>query len=528
MMMDVRHWTSSEVQRHLSREKWADANLLRNLNEHEIDGAALLELTKEDLRYDFGIQELGRIKTVLRGIESLTKRRASDAMTAQGALSSCGGGVETRADTTTDFDEEVRAVLMRGMRATTPDAYYRPTSSVLKDNIPRACSSLAGIVVRALPAWADLNPPPLTTADANDATRDVSEVDSNGVALVHEPTAGVVGILEAERRKERIGEVVAMLGADTPRATPDLPAQPADTQPIPARAFQEALWDATAQLDAVSFDHYMSQCTQGKEDLGRREEIARKSGVARGLYAAWRETTLGSGIAPDDVVRGMEMTGVHVTPGFRPQEPDVSEKCFVEAVVRALQDEDAVVYDWKTYRTCLSVQKLHSGVSKLSPHPLTVPSLVSGTYSTQRCLVVNSDRERLLRDPFSTIEAAATKLGVRAVHAWYATPRSPDDAARRKAILDTIRRKGVREGHWCYLAIDPAYMGSERNAAGRLLREVGLVLNTSSASATHPRFRVFVYVAPFSYGTQIPDILSTKSELVDATPVLTAEVGEEK
>eukprot|EP00756_Hemistasia_phaeocysticola_P066205 Hpha_TRINITY_DN9072_c0_g1::TRINITY_DN9072_c0_g1_i1::g.141922::m.141922 len=69
-------WSVAEVQRQLRREgnecgEWADESLLEQLRSHEVDGAALLELTKDDLREDLGIKSLGRIKRILRGIRRL-------------------------------------------------------------------------------------------------------------------------------------------------------------------------------------------------------------------------------------------------------------------------------------------------------------------------------------------------------------------------------------------------------------------------------------------------------------------------
>eukprot|EP01062_Namystynia_karyoxenos_P021725 TRINITY_DN18281_c0_g1_i1.p1 TRINITY_DN18281_c0_g1~~TRINITY_DN18281_c0_g1_i1.p1 ORF type:complete len:694 (+),score=130.70 TRINITY_DN18281_c0_g1_i1:64-2082(+) len=70
---EVAVWLVEDVQRVLRSEcqDWAEPPLLSKLLQHEVDGAALLELTKDDLRDDLGVRSLGRIKRVLRGIRRL-------------------------------------------------------------------------------------------------------------------------------------------------------------------------------------------------------------------------------------------------------------------------------------------------------------------------------------------------------------------------------------------------------------------------------------------------------------------------
>eukprot|EP00659_Diplonema_papillatum_P012405 gene12405-19183_t len=75
-MVPVSQWCVGDVVYHLSKgvngaTGWAEAAFLRTIEEHEIDGPALLELNKDDLRYDFHIKELGRIKRILRGIAAI-------------------------------------------------------------------------------------------------------------------------------------------------------------------------------------------------------------------------------------------------------------------------------------------------------------------------------------------------------------------------------------------------------------------------------------------------------------------------
>eukprot|EP01012_Entosiphon_sulcatum_P065390 TRINITY_DN94332_c0_g1_i1.p1 TRINITY_DN94332_c0_g1~~TRINITY_DN94332_c0_g1_i1.p1 ORF type:complete len:589 (-),score=73.11 TRINITY_DN94332_c0_g1_i1:11-1777(-) len=75
--MSVSEWKVEDVYQHLMHEPWVDSKLLRAFSDHGIDGAALLELTKEDLRDDFGIAKLGQIKLILREISKLAKRADS-------------------------------------------------------------------------------------------------------------------------------------------------------------------------------------------------------------------------------------------------------------------------------------------------------------------------------------------------------------------------------------------------------------------------------------------------------------------
>eukprot|EP00906_Rhabdomonas_costata_P019846 RCo028872 len=70
----VESWSVAEVSQRLAAEPWAGPELAAQLERHQIDGAALLELTKEDLRHDFGVQPLGQVKAILRNISRLGTR----------------------------------------------------------------------------------------------------------------------------------------------------------------------------------------------------------------------------------------------------------------------------------------------------------------------------------------------------------------------------------------------------------------------------------------------------------------------
>ena len=64
-------WTVEEVVEEIRTRSWATESFLNTLADHEIDGAAFAELTKEDLKEEFGIRELGRVKRVLREVAQL-------------------------------------------------------------------------------------------------------------------------------------------------------------------------------------------------------------------------------------------------------------------------------------------------------------------------------------------------------------------------------------------------------------------------------------------------------------------------
>ena len=64
-------WDVNDVCNQLSSCSWADPQFKTKVRIHNLDGLSLQELTKEDLRDDFRIMELGTIKTILRNIRSL-------------------------------------------------------------------------------------------------------------------------------------------------------------------------------------------------------------------------------------------------------------------------------------------------------------------------------------------------------------------------------------------------------------------------------------------------------------------------
>eukprot|EP01063_Lacrimia_lanifica_P015546 TRINITY_DN22268_c0_g1_i1.p1 TRINITY_DN22268_c0_g1~~TRINITY_DN22268_c0_g1_i1.p1 ORF type:complete len:678 (+),score=211.85 TRINITY_DN22268_c0_g1_i1:78-2111(+) len=70
-MAGVAEWSTEEVLERIAGLPWVDGALLASIKEHEIDGAALLEVTKDDIKEDFAVKELGRVKRILRGIAQL-------------------------------------------------------------------------------------------------------------------------------------------------------------------------------------------------------------------------------------------------------------------------------------------------------------------------------------------------------------------------------------------------------------------------------------------------------------------------
>ncbi|KAJ9464513.1 Calcineurin subunit B [Diplonema papillatum] len=64
-------WTVDDVRVKLASCRWAEPGFRQKLRVHKVDGMALAELTKEDLRDDFRIGELGTIKALLRNITRL-------------------------------------------------------------------------------------------------------------------------------------------------------------------------------------------------------------------------------------------------------------------------------------------------------------------------------------------------------------------------------------------------------------------------------------------------------------------------
>ena len=93
-------WGTSRVVSYL-REcagDWADDVFANKVRDEGMDGAALLSLTKQDLKDKFGIKELGRVKRLLAGIASIQKSTALKCV--QPAAGGGGGGGGGRSTTT--------------------------------------------------------------------------------------------------------------------------------------------------------------------------------------------------------------------------------------------------------------------------------------------------------------------------------------------------------------------------------------------------------------------------------------------
>eukprot|EP00754_Rhynchopus_humris_P040932 Rhum_TRINITY_DN2417_c0_g1::Rhum_TRINITY_DN2417_c0_g1_i1::g.7151::m.7151 len=71
---------------------WADDVFANKVRDEGMDGAALLSLTKQDLKDKFGIKELGRVKRLLAGIASIQKPSSALKCAQPAAGGSSGGG----------------------------------------------------------------------------------------------------------------------------------------------------------------------------------------------------------------------------------------------------------------------------------------------------------------------------------------------------------------------------------------------------------------------------------------------------
>eukprot|EP01006_Ploeotia_vitrea_P016345 TRINITY_DN46963_c0_g1_i2.p1 TRINITY_DN46963_c0_g1~~TRINITY_DN46963_c0_g1_i2.p1 ORF type:complete len:672 (+),score=101.15 TRINITY_DN46963_c0_g1_i2:42-2057(+) len=61
-------WSVDELYSTLYEEEWISQDFLQQIVEHQIDGETLMELSKDDLRDEFGITRLGDLKAMLRHI----------------------------------------------------------------------------------------------------------------------------------------------------------------------------------------------------------------------------------------------------------------------------------------------------------------------------------------------------------------------------------------------------------------------------------------------------------------------------
>eukprot|EP00759_Apiculatamorpha_spiralis_P003545 PhF_6_TR11681/c0_g1_i2/m.18929 len=327
--MQVQQWTVQDVQRHLCAESWVDFALLRTLNTHAIDGPALMELTSDDLRYDFHITDALRRQEILDGIHSI-RNVESPSLVLVGEVGK-QSHIEDM-ETTLDHDAEVRSVLHRYRVSTPTNTYYRPSSSILKDNIPRACSTLATRPVTegggasrmnalfsgsggsgGLPAWARLedvasldkfasSTPAVFThsfkariiADEENTSPKApptkKQVDPTNLQMSDVPypkmvlIAPVIGPLEKERRREVIDKSLReeyMARGLTP------------TSESLANDFRN-VWEQTSKMDNVMFDRHMKGYVETNVgSQSKRQEYSRRCLALQKLYEAYRGGSAG-------------------------------------------------------------------------------------------------------------------------------------------------------------------------------------------------------------------------------------------
>eukprot|EP00756_Hemistasia_phaeocysticola_P057827 Hpha_TRINITY_DN34437_c0_g1::TRINITY_DN34437_c0_g1_i1::g.96198::m.96198 len=67
----VSDWNVNELMMYLRRQNWCNPNLIARFAAHRIDGAALLELTEQELRKDFFVSSRQGVQDVLVGIRTL-------------------------------------------------------------------------------------------------------------------------------------------------------------------------------------------------------------------------------------------------------------------------------------------------------------------------------------------------------------------------------------------------------------------------------------------------------------------------
>ena len=79
MAASMLDWTTEEVLHGLRGLPWVDAWILQKVAEHDIDGTSLVELTKDDLKDEFALRTLGRVKRTLHGIRTLALGNGVDA-----------------------------------------------------------------------------------------------------------------------------------------------------------------------------------------------------------------------------------------------------------------------------------------------------------------------------------------------------------------------------------------------------------------------------------------------------------------
>eukprot|EP00755_Sulcionema_specki_P038961 Sspe_Gene.111917::Locus_94106_Transcript_1_1_Confidence_1.000_Length_2085::g.111917::m.111917 len=196
-------WTVDDVCRELAGCSWATPVFRHKVRLHRIDGMALSELTKEELRDDFRITELGTIKSILRNIKMLA------AGVPQGRASTPQGQVGL------EWQDDEPLV----ERAATPDPLprrrppaYRPLSQL---SIPsnRLITPLANAVGGKDP----LEPPPVPLVTKKPKPKPVRQTEDTEAALRAEKALGW-GLVPHSADKGEVAEAASAAGTEEPRA----------------------------------------------------------------------------------------------------------------------------------------------------------------------------------------------------------------------------------------------------------------------------------------------------------------------
>eukprot|EP00756_Hemistasia_phaeocysticola_P060933 Hpha_TRINITY_DN443_c0_g1::TRINITY_DN443_c0_g1_i1::g.27650::m.27650 len=226
-------WTVEETARRVRAlgADWADDRFVSLLRQHEVDGAALAELTKGDLRDDFGIKELGRVKRILREINTLC------------------------------FEPGNQMDLTRGSVVTPePGAFDMPISE--EDLKGPRDGNVSGNVVRApQPPPRPVGPGP-TLPQERPAKVSPQRVDSAS------PDSDIGGEVGAGRPTSVGGEQEAE--GDTPEASPQRPVTcPPNPAASAARAGETRQWEEVDEDDIDAIDLADLVPDRGRSIAGR-------------------------------------------------------------------------------------------------------------------------------------------------------------------------------------------------------------------------------------------------------------------
>eukprot|EP01064_Diplonema_japonicum_P022951 TRINITY_DN3327_c0_g2_i1.p1 TRINITY_DN3327_c0_g2~~TRINITY_DN3327_c0_g2_i1.p1 ORF type:complete len:507 (+),score=122.48 TRINITY_DN3327_c0_g2_i1:57-1577(+) len=488
-VLQVTEWSTSDVSRYLKTCNWIDAELVDKFAEHEMDGAAMMEVTKEDLREDFNVKELGKVKRILRGISRTGLQYAPPTPAPPTPQN-------IECDTPISQKDLNNTVIPPHPPERVERKKKRPATASGDSRIPSTGSPTLPVRPRA--------------ATAMGYSSGILESERRYAEFCNIYTSWVSGLNITEGG---IATQTVFTTLDTylswSKQDHDEVARLSPTNNIDMNGFIRVMTYVTEGMTPCEFDSlavYLVMCVKRTADM---QELNRREKLAKQLFMKWDHDGSGS-LSQDEFDRVLETfnkvaseldngNGVALSAHDADGDGELDVDEFTRLLTTVWKGTDPKRFDLNYFRLSRVVadvvlMQLIGAPQLRSEDILSITTVISPLTPV---LLYGTGF-----DPSRAVEEAAEAASL-PLHPILVTHRS----AEREAISAVVR-PGMGRGYWIYVII-----GSKYNADG-LLRELGIRLQTTHSWLIHSKFRLFIFI-PFRSTVSLPPILTMHSMQVN-------------